>query len=409
MGGALPDGVAMPADGSLPESVAMGSRHRTLSAYVHIPFCAHRCGYCDFNTYTSSELRGVTHSSFLDSLREEIRRSTEVLNRAGAAPRELASVFIGGGTPSLLPAASLTHILSVLRNEHGFNPHAEITVEANPDTLTSEYLHELARGGVTRVSIGMQSAVPAVLNVLERTHNPDNVAHAVTWAKDAGLAVSVDVIYGTPGESLGDWNTTLDAISDMALQHVSAYSLIVEEGTAMARKIRSGAISQPDPDLQAEMYERADQRFGELGLRWYEISNWSASAATESVHNRAYWTGQDWWGYGPGAHSHIGGVRFWNAKHPAAYTGKIAESTSPALAFEILSPEDQFMEKVLLETRLRDGLSATGLDRDVLAQLQDEELIELRPSESPTNDNSTVVLTLKGRLLADDVARRLTN
>ena len=406
---ALPEGEPMPDDGSLPGSVAVGADSRTFSAYVHIPFCSHRCGYCDFNTYTAGELRGVTHSSYPDSLVEEIRRSSDVLTRAGVHSRSLTSVFFGGGTPTLLPASSLIHVLGALRTEHGLHPAAEITVEANPDTLSPQYLAELVAGGVTRLSIGMQSAVPHVLSVLERSHNPNNVSHAVRWARDAGLEVSVDVIYGTPGESLDDWNVTIDAVSDMALQHVSAYSLIVEEGTAMARKIRSGAVPAPDPDLQAEMYERADQRFGELGLRWYEISNWSSSVETESVHNRAYWTGQDWWGYGPGAHSHIGGVRFWNAKHPAAYAARIAADTTPAVGQETLTEQERFVERVLLESRLRDGLAVAGLSEDVLTQLAEENLVELHSDDPSGDEMHRAVLTQRGRLLADDVARRLTD
>lgn len=400
MAGPLPEGEAVPQSGQLPESAAQGATERTLSAYLHIPFCSHRCGYCDFNTYTATELRGLTREGYLAALDAEIAHSTQVLRQSNVPVRPLSSVFIGGGTPTLLPASALTSTLAVLRESYDIDPRAEITVEANPDTLSSEYLQALASGGVTRVSIGMQSAVPHVLSTLDRTHNPANVGSSVQWANDAGLAVSVDLIYGTPGESLTDWQQTVETAMNYCLDHVSAYSLIVEEGTAMARKISRGEIPEPDGDLQADMYELADDAFASDGLNWYEISNWSRSAETESVHNRAYWTGQDWWGFGPGAHSHIGGVRFWNAKHPAAYSERLAAGITPAVGREVLTDEQRAVEQYLLESRLRDGISIVGVEVSILKNLQDDQLVTL--------ERDRAVLTRRGRLLADEVARRLT-
>ena len=401
MAGPLPEGESVPVSGLLPESAAAGSTDRTLSAYLHIPFCSHRCGYCDFNTYTATELRGVTREGYLEALDQEIVFSTRVLRESNVEQRALHSVFVGGGTPTLLPAAALTSTLQVLRENYELAPGAEITVEANPDTLSADYLEELARGGVTRVSIGMQSAVPHVLAVLERTHNPANVGAAVQWAKDAGLDVSVDLIYGTPGESLEDWRSSIETALSYGLDHISAYSLIVEEGTAMARKINRGEIPEPDGDLQADMYELADELFSSEGLYWYEISNWSRTPKKSSTHNRVYWTGQDWWGFGPGAHSHVGGVRFWNAKHPAAYTERITTGMTPAIGREVLTEKQRELEQYLLQSRLVEGISISGVDTGILANLQDDHLI--------TIENARAILTRRGRLLADEVARRLTS
>ena len=393
----LPDGEPAPSDGSLPNPDVSGG----LAAYVHIPFCSVRCGYCDFNTYTATELRGVTREGYLEALDQEIVFSTRVLRESNVEQRALHSVFVGGGTPTLLPAAALTSTLQVLRENYELAPGAEITVEANPDTLSADYLEELARGGVTRVSIGMQSAVPHVLAVLERTHNPANVGAAVQWAKDAGLDVSVDLIYGTPGESLEDWRSSIETALSYGLDHISAYSLIVEEGTAMARKINRGEIPEPDGDLQADMYELADELFSSEGLYWYEISNWSRTPKKSSTHNRVYWTGQDWWGFGPGAHSHVGGVRFWNAKHPAAYTERITTGMTPAIGREVLTEKQRELEQYLLQSRLVEGISTSGVDTGILANLQDDHLI--------TIENARAILTRRGRLLADEVARRLTS
>lgn len=402
MASQLPDGAPMPLDGSLPLLVSQGSIGRTFSAYVHVPFCSVRCGYCDFNTYTNSELKGVSQNSFSEYLRKEIVLSREVLNRSGVEPRSLHTVFFGGGTPTLLPAQDLVSTLEALRETFGLSEHAEVTVEANPETLTSEYVQELADGGVTRISVGMQSAVPHVLKTLDRTHNPDSVPVAINAIKSAGLSSSVDLIYGTPGESLEDWRTTLAQALELQTDHISAYALIVEEGTALARRIRSGELSQPSDDLQADMYELADAMLSEHGFTWYEISNWSISEATRSQHNIAYWADQDWWGYGPGAHSAIGGTRFWNVKHPSAYVERLSAGNSPALACETPDPEAQQLEQVLLGSRLSRGISTEGFDPISISKLIAAELIEPQQAFA-----GRLVLTLTGRLRADEVVRTL--
>ena len=393
----------MPLDGSLPTGVNLGAELRTMSAYVHIPFCRVRCGYCDFNTYTATELRGASQSTYIDDLVREIALSHTVLTEAGLPSRPLKSVFFGGGTPTLLPASDLIQALDSLRESCGLVEGAEVTVEANPDTVTDEYMHTLAQAGFTRVSIGMQSAVPSVLATLDRSHNPEAVSLAVASSKQAGLEVSLDLIYGTPGETLEDWQTSLEAAISLEPGHISAYALIVEEGTALERKIRRGEFPIPDDDLEADMYELADQTLVEAGFQWYEVSNWAKSPAQQSVHNLTYWQGNDWWGYGPGAHSHIGGTRFWNVKHPAAYAERLALGHSPAAGWESPDSEARELERILLGSRIREGISTEGLDKQAISGLIADELID-----GSSALKKRIVLTLQGRLRADEVVRRLT-
>lgn len=393
----------MPLDGSLPVGVNATAQSRTMSAYVHIPFCRVRCGYCDFNTYTATELRGASQATYIEDLAREIELSLQVLHTAEMPIRPLSSVFFGGGTPTLLPAHELTKALHMLNKKHGFVEGAEITVEANPDTVSDEYFGQLATSGFTRVSIGMQSVVPHVLKTLDRSHDPAAVARAVQGAKSAGLDVSVDLIYGTPGESLDDWRSSLEEAIALDTGHISAYALIVEEGTALERKIRRGEFSAPDDDLEADMYELADQLLSDAGFEWYEVSNWAKSPQQRSVHNLTYWQGNDWWGYGPGAHSHIGGTRFWNVKHPAAYAQRLAEGHSPAFAFEQPDAQAQSLERILLGSRIREGISTEGLESTAIASLIADGLID-----PTTAFHQRIVLSLAGRLRADEVVRRLT-
>ena len=408
MAGPLPIGEPAPSDGSLPSQVSIDAGSRTLHAYVHIPFCRVRCGYCDFNTYTATELDGVSQSTYAQTLIGEIALSARVISDAGLPRRKLSSVFFGGGTPTQLPASDLVEILGALRDAFDFSPGAEITTEANPDNVDVDYLKQLVDGGFNRISFGMQSAVPEVLATLERTHQPANVPSAVAAAKSVGLATSVDLIYGAPGESLEQWRESIDAALSYDTDHISAYSLIVEEGTKLARQIKSGQLTEPDEDLQADKYELADELFAAAGLSWYEVSNWSRNAATASVHNVAYWASQDWWGYGPGAHSHFGGVRWWNAKHPAAYASRLVSKESPALGREILSDQTRLEERVLLEIRMSKGLSIelvkllNGDHAKLISTFIADELIEAKAAIG-----GRLVLTLKGRLLADSLVRQI--
>ena len=408
MAGPLPIGDPAPADGSLPAQSSIGASERTLHAYVHIPFCKVRCGYCDFNTYTASELDGAKQSDYTDIVIAEIKLSAQVIADAGLPNRKLSTVFFGGGTPTLLPAADLVKILAALRDAFEITPGAEVTTEANPDTVNAEYLRELRDGGFNRVSFGMQSAVTSVLATLERTHNPANVAVGVAAAKDLGLRTSVDLIYGAPGESLDEWRQSVLAAIQMQPDHISAYALIVEDGTKLARQIKSGQLEEPDEDLQADKYELADKSLGDAGFEWYEVSNWSRGQQNASAHNISYWASQDWWGYGPGAHSHFGGVRWWNVKHPTAYASKLSLGNSPAAGRETLSDRTRLEERVLLEIRIRDGLKielAKQVSADaskLIAGFIADELVDAKAAIG-----GVLKLTLKGRLLADSLVRQL--
>jgi putative oxygen-independent coproporphyrinogen III oxidase len=405
MPSALPLADPAPADGLLPASVAEGAGERDFGVYVHVPFCRVRCGYCDFNTYTSSEIRGVKQSDYAGQAIAEVALAAGVLQDAGLPQRAAATVFFGGGTPTLLPVTDLAAMLGAVRDTWGLAPGAEVTTEANPDSVDADSLAALAAAGFTRVSFGMQSAVPHVLATLERTHDPARIPLVVQWARDAGLQVSLDLIYGTPGESLGDWAASLELALAQHPDHLSAYALIVEDGTKLARQIARGEVATPDDDLQADMYELADETLSAAGYRWYEVSNWATDDAHRSRHNLAYWTGQDWWGIGPGAHSHVGGVRWWNVKHPAAYAERLAAGASPAHGRETLDAETRRVEAVLLQSRIVDGLPIGMLDpagRTAVAGLIADGLVD-----GATAVQGRVVLTRRGRLLADAVVRRL--
>ncbi len=402
----LPEGEPVPSDGALPESALAGLGQRPFGLYVHVPFCSVRCGYCDFNTYTASELGdvpGASRTSYADAAIAEIRMARHVL---GDVDVPVSTVFFGGGTPTLLPPGDLVRIVDAIRDELGLAPDAEVTTESNPDSVDLRALETLRAGGINRISFGMQSAVPHVLAVLDRTHDPRRVPQVVDWARQAGFGqVSLDLISGTPGESAADWQASLDAALACAPDHLSAYALIVEEGTALARRIKRGEVEMPDDDDLADKYLAADATLEAAGLRWYEVSNWARDHDAACRHNVLYWTGADWWGAGPGAHSHVGGVRWWNVKHPAAYAGRIASGASPAHAREVLDDETRRVERVLLETRLRAGLPVDVVDEAGRRALPD--LVERGLVEPDALTDGRVVLTLRGRLLADAVVRDL--
>ena len=395
-----------PPDGLLPSSASEGSKSRNLGLYIHVPFCAVRCGYCDFNTYTATELEGVSQASYPAQANAEIRFARRVLEASGIPSRPLSTVFVGGGTPTLLGPEPLAAMLQQARESFGFDDAAEITVEANPDSVSAEDLHALKTAGVTRVSFGVQSSDPSVLKTLDRTHNPERVPDVVQWAKDAGLELSLDLIYGTPGETLESWEATLTSALDLAPDHISAYALIVEKGTALAARISRGELAMPDDDLHAEMYTLADELVDQAGYSWYEVSNWARTPEHHSRHNYSYWTSQDWWGIGPGAHSHVGGTRWWNVKHPSAYASRMAQGVSPALAREVLSEQAIQMERLLLGIRLAEGLDATLISaehRPLLAEWVSRGLLDGAALLA-----GRVIPTLHGRLVADFLARELT-
>lgn len=402
----LPLGDPAPSDGLLPTQATEGAGERAFGLYVHIPFCAVRCGYCDFNTYTATELGGgASQDAYASTAIAEVEFAAHALKASGLPDRRMRTVFFGGGTPTLLPAEDLARILAAAIREWGLEPGAEVTTEANPDSVTPESLQLLADAGFTRVSFGMQSAVPHVLKVLDRTHTPSRVPQVVQWAREAGLAVSLDLIYGTPGESLEDWRYSLETALSYGPDHISAYALIVEDGTKLAAQIRRGEVPGIDDDDHADKYELAEELISAAGLHWYEVSNWSRTPEQACRHNLAYWRGDDWWGIGPGAHSHVGGVRWWNVKHPTAYAGRLGQGLSPAAGRETLDAETRSVERIMLEARLSSGLDVEVLDaggRRAVAGLIADKLVD--PAAA---FQGRLILTLKGRLLADAVVRRV--
>ncbi len=406
----LPDGEPVPADGALPVSATAGAADRPLAFYLHVPFCATRCGYCDFNTYTASELRGAggaaaSRENYAEVLAEEVRLARKVL---GDDPREVSTVFVGGGTPTLLPPADLGRMLAAVRSEFGLAADAEVTTEANPDSVDAASLAALREAGFTRISFGMQSVRPHVLAVLERTHTPGSPQRRVAEARAAGFPhVSLDLIYGTPGETDDDWRASLDAAIAAGPDHVSAYSLIVEEGTRLAQRVRRGEVPMTDDDVHADRYLIAEEALTAAGFGWYEISNWALAPADRCRHNELYWTGADWWGAGPGAHSHVGGVRWWNVKHPGAYAQALAAGRSPGAGRELLAADDRRVERIMLELRLRAGVPLDLLGPAGRAAA-DRALADglLRRDAYGAG---RAALTLRGRLLADAVTRDLTD
>ena len=400
----LPDGIPAPLDGALPASAAAAVGTRPFGLYLHVPFCATRCGYCDFNTYTASELGGRTDpAAYLSAAEQELRLAREVL---GDADVPVQTVFVGGGTPTLLGADGLEQLLKAARQEFSLAPDAEVTTEANPESVDPAMLAALRDAGFNRISFGMQSAATHVLAMLDRVHSAGRAVEAAREARAAGFDhVNLDLIYGAPGESDDDWRASLDAALSAEPDHISAYALIVEDGTRLATRVRRGEIPTPDDDVLADRYVIADDALTASGLHWYEISNWASDDAARCRHNELYWTGADWWGVGPGAHSHVSGMRWWNVKHPAAYAGRLASGSSPAAARELLTADEQYDERVLLELRLVDGLPATALRpaaRAAVATLVSDDLVEAAAWRS-----GRLVLTRQGRLLADAVARRL--
>ncbi|MGI8695470.1 MAG: radical SAM family heme chaperone HemW, partial [Mycobacteriales bacterium] len=361
--------------------------------------------YCDFNTYTPAELGGLSTSTYVDAALAEIRLAGHVL---GPAAPVAQTVFVGGGTPSMLPSGHLAVLLEAVRETFGLAAGAEVSTEANPESVTAAYLTRLREAGFTRVSLGMQSGAEHVLATLDRQHSPGRAVAAVTEARSAGFEhINLDLIYGTPGETERDWQTSLDAAVAAGPDHVSAYALVVEEGTALARRVARGEIPAPDDDVLADRYEQADRALGRAGLRWYEISNWARTEAARCRHNELYWTSGDWWGVGPGAHSHIGGVRWWNVKHPRAYAARLEAGETPAAAREILDDATRRSERVLLRIRLADGVPLAELSAGRRAVT--DAMVTYGLLDRAAHAGGRAVLTLRGRLLADSVVRELVD
>lgn len=372
----------------------------SFGVYLHVPFCATRCGYCDFNTYTPGQLgSGATQGDYLDAIVAELEMA--VVKHPELA-RGADTVFVGGGTPSMLGASGLRRLLDGVRNSFGLADDAEVTTESNPESTSPEFFEGLAEAGFTRVSLGMQSAVPHVLATLDRTHTPGRPAAAVAEARAAGFEhINLDIIYGTPGESMADLDTTLEAVLAAEVDHVSAYSLIVEPGTAMARKVRRGELPMPDDDDLADRYERIDAALSQVGFSWYEVSNW-AKPGGQCRHNMLYWRDGNWWGAGPGAHSHLDGTRFYNVKHPARYAVTISGGELPVKDSEGLTAEDRHTEKIMLGLRLAEGIDANLLGEDELDKARRQAEAGMVEFVS-VDGGQRIQLTNRGRLLADAI------
>ena len=377
-----------------------------LAFYIHIPYCVKRCGYCDFNTYTPAELQlteGLTQisNSYIDLLVKEIEFARNQVGESAIVP----SIFFGGGTPSLMEASDIKRVITAISKQFKLDQIAEVTLETNPDTVTKEKLKQFYDAGVNRISFGMQSSVSHVLKTLDRTHNPENLPQVTKWASEVGFKeISVDLIYGTPGESKQDWQQSIDSALALPISHISAYALIVEEGTKLAAQIKRGEIAKPDDDLTAEKYIMADKAFTTAGFHWYELSNW-AKPNSQSKHNLAYWLGHNWWGAGPGAHSHINGKRFWNVKHPNLYKQKIQANETVILDSEVLKGSQIESERLMLSIRLPQGLEKNTLNNQQILELTD--YVNSGHLDQENWNLGRATLTLDGRLIADRIVREI--
>ena len=377
-----------------------------LAFYIHIPYCIKRCGYCDFNTYTPAELKITSElkdisNSYIDLLISEIKSARIEVGESAVIP----SIFFGGGTPSLMEASDIGRVILTIKDQFNLAKDAEITLETNPDTVTKEKLAQFLAAGVNRLSFGMQSAVPHVLATLDRTHNPDNLPQVTKWAKEVGFKeISVDLIYGTPGESKEDWQRSIDAALSLPITHISAYALIVEEGTKLAAQIKRGEVANVDDDLSADKYIMADQAFTSAGFNWYELSNW-AKPNSESRHNIFYWLGKNWWGAGPGAHSHLNGKRFWNVKHPNLYKERIIKGESAVAEFENLESIQIESERLMLSIRLPSGVEKSTLNDKQILDLAG--YVESGHLDQANWNLGRATLTLDGRLIADRILREI--
>ena len=392
---ALPEGDPAPSDGILPNVGNL--KNKPFSLYVHVPYCSKRCGYCDFNTYTPSELdRDDQIDSWLQSAIKETIFARKILGEE----LKVDTIFFGGGTPSLLDASVVKEFLNNVKKHFTLKKDLEITLEANPDTITQSKAEDWLKAGINRISLGMQSSAKNVLQVLDRTHNPANVLTSVEILKKAGFDnFSLDLIYGTPGESLEDWSNTLKDAIAINPPHISAYSLVIEPGTKMGSQLSRGEIKAVSDDDAADKYQLAEKMLTENGYSWYEISNW-AKENKECQHNLNYWKGNNWWGIGPGAHSHINGVRWWNQKLPKNWRESLDQDQSPALARENLTNEQIRNEEVMLLSRLKTGIDKADFDQKNVEKLIKDKLVN--------EVSGKLELTLEGRLLADVVFRQLT-
>lgn len=378
---------------------------KALSFYIHIPYCLTRCGYCDFNTYTPEELgqsdlgRSEISSRYMTAAIGEIERAAGRVD----GDRSVPTVFFGGGTPSLMSPADIGSAIKAIRDRFDVAPDCEITMEANPDTVDRTNLEGFVEAGVNRFSFGVQSASASVLSILERTHRKENVERALEIASSIGIEdLSIDLIYGTPGESITQLQESLDFALSLPINHISAYALIVEEGTRLSRRIERGEVDPPDDDEMAEKYLLIDERLSVAGFDWYELSNWSRPGG-QSEHNQVYWRGGEWWGIGPGAHSYLGDRRWWNIKSPIRYIDALAQGDSVEAKDEHLTEMNRADERIMLKMRLRDGLQRSDLTSEQASVI--DGFVATGAIDEAAWKAGKVILTLTGRLIADRVVR----
>jgi putative oxygen-independent coproporphyrinogen III oxidase len=339
--------------------------------YLHVPFCHHRCGYCDFATAAVGDRDAADQEALFDryvtALTTDLGRQVAAGRRAHAAaaerdapdPRwpEVTSVFVGGGTPTLLGGALLADVVRAVGRELDVASDAEVTVECNPETASVELFATLVEAGVTRVSMGAQSFAPHVLATLERGHTPQRPVEAIAQAREAGIAeLNLDLIYGTPGETEADWRRTLELVLAAGTDHVSAYALTIHDNTAFGRAVASGRLPTVDEDVQRDRFEVAREVLGAGGFEHYEVSNWALGSARRSRHNVLYWRHGDYLGVGVGAHAHLAGRRWWTTRSTDRYLAAVEEGASPIAGSEELSDGERAEERLLLGLRLRDGL-----------------------------------------------------
>lgn len=394
----LPDGDPAPVDGGLGERALDALGGAPFGIYLHVPYCSTRCGYCDFNTYVAGE-DGAAQAGYIDAVVRELELARRVL---GDGVPAVSTVFVGGGTPTILPAADLAQMLAAVDRLFGLAPDAEVTTEANPESVDPAKFAALREAGFNRVSLGMQSAVPSVLAVLDRVHTPGRPEAAVAEARAAGFEqVSLDLIYGAPGESADEWRRSLDAALSAQPNHISTYSLIVEPGTRMAAQVARGELVVPEENVIVDRFETAERVLAEAGMHWYETCSWAVNQRAHCRHNLGYWGGGNWWGVGPGAHSHVGGVRWWNVLHPRRWMTALGRGESPAAARELPDAEATRLEAVMLGLRLRTGVELARLSEAGRAAA--ERQLELGMLEPDDHAAGRAVLSLRGRLMADPV------
>ena len=392
-----PNGDIAPLDGNL-EIDSNKLLDKPFSVYIHVPYCKKRCGYCDFNTYTPNELDVNDQiETWAIATVKEIEFAKKILKK----DLVIDTIFIGGGTPSLLTDKELSYLFDGLKANFNFAKEVEITLEANPDDINDEKITSWIDNKINRISIGMQSSSKKVLQILDRTHDISNIEKSARLLKKHGLTnFSFDLIYGTPGESMNEFQESIEFALSLYPTHLSAYSLVIEPGTKMGNELKINKIQNVNDDIAADKYLLADEILEKHGFSWYEISNWSLNNLY-SRHNLNYWKNNNWWGFGPGAHSHIEGYRWWNLKLPNQWRERLEKKQSPAKAREVLTNEQKISEEIMLSLRLNTGLDSRKFSSASIDKLLKNDLIYFV--------GNNFVLTKKGRLLADQVFMQLNN